>query len=205
MAPDAVDFVHTGPETLAGRYLRRFWHPIHLSRALEPGRAVPIRVLGEDFTLFRGQSGTAQVLAHRCAHRGAQLSIGWVEGDHLRCRFHGWAYDATGQCIEQPAEPEPFCGKIRIASYRYGGAARPRLRLLRARAGAADPALAGARPAEPDGDDRDHALQLLPVRREHRRRRARRVRPSRCPAHRNREAIAGRGFLGCRRRRRRSG
>ena len=114
---EAIDFVHTGPETLAGRYLRRFWHPVYAARELESGQAVPIRVMGEDFTLFRGESGTAQVLAHRCAHRRAQLSIGWVEGDRIRCRFHGWAYDATGQCIEQPAEPEPFCQKIKIAAY----------------------------------------------------------------------------------------
>jgi 5,5'-dehydrodivanillate O-demethylase len=114
---DTADFVHTGPGTLAGSYLRRFWHPIFLTRDLEPGRAFPIRVMGEDFTLYRGESGKAHVVAQRCAHRGAQLSIGSVEGDDIRCRFHGWAYDAGGQCIDQPAEPEPFCRKIKIAAY----------------------------------------------------------------------------------------
>jgi 5,5'-dehydrodivanillate O-demethylase oxygenase subunit len=114
---ERIDFVGTGPDTLAGRYLRRFWQPVFAARQLEPGRAVPIRVMGEDFTLFRGTSGKAQVLAHRCAHRRAQLSIGWVEEDRIRCRFHGWTYDASGQCVEQPAEPDPFCGKIRIPSY----------------------------------------------------------------------------------------
>lgn len=118
-APSAetIDFVHTGPETLAGRYLRRFWHPVCMARELDSGQALPIRVMGEDFTLFRGESGKAHLVAHRCAHRGAQLSIGSVEGDRIRCRFHGWAYDATGQCVEQPAEPEPFCQKIKIAAY----------------------------------------------------------------------------------------
>src|SRR5262245_45409932 len=114
---DTVDFVHTGPDTPAGSYLRRFWHPIFLARDLAPGRALPIRIMGEDFTLYRGESGKAHVVAQRCAHRGAQLSIGWVEGDDIRCRFHGWAYDAAGQCIDQPAEPEPFCRKIEIAAY----------------------------------------------------------------------------------------
>ncbi len=114
---DAIDFVHTGPETLAGRYLRRFWHPVYVARDLSAGDAVPIRVMGEDFTLFRGDGGTPHVVAQRCAHRGAQLSIGLVEGDQIRCRFHGWKYDAAGQCVEQPAEPEPFCQKIAIAAY----------------------------------------------------------------------------------------
>jgi 5,5'-dehydrodivanillate O-demethylase len=111
------DFAHTGPGTLAGRLMRTFWHPIYRSDDLPPGRAVPRRIMGEDFTLYRGESGTAHVVAFRCAHRGTQLSTGWVEGDDLRCFYHGWKYNAEGQCIEQPAEPEPFCNRIRIKSF----------------------------------------------------------------------------------------
>jgi 5,5'-dehydrodivanillate O-demethylase oxygenase subunit len=56
-------------------------------------------------------------MAFRCAHRGTQLSTGWVEGDNIRCFYHGWMYGPDGQCLEQPAEPEPFCQRIRIKSY----------------------------------------------------------------------------------------
>jgi 5,5'-dehydrodivanillate O-demethylase len=73
--------------------------------------------MSEDLTLYRGESGTPYAVAFRCAHRGTQLSTGWVEGEHLRCFYHGWAYDGSGQCIEQPAEPESFCQRIRIRSY----------------------------------------------------------------------------------------
>lgn len=111
------DFEHTGPGTLAGRYLRRFWQPVFRSQDLDAGKAMPIRLMGEDLTLYRGESGTPHVVAFRCAHRGTQLSTGWIEGDNLRCRYHGWAYDGSGQCVEQPAEPEPFCEKIRVRSY----------------------------------------------------------------------------------------
>ena len=52
-----------------------------------------------------------------CAHRGTQLSVGWVEGENVRCRYHGWMYDGTGQCVEQPLEDRPFCERIRIKSY----------------------------------------------------------------------------------------
>ena len=114
---DWTDFVHTGPGTLAGRYLRRFWQPVVRSQDLTPGKAAPIRVMSEDFTLYRGESGTTHALAFRCAHRGTQLSTGWVEGDNLRCRYHGWTYDSSGQCVHQPAEVEPFCEKVRIGSY----------------------------------------------------------------------------------------
>jgi len=114
---DWTDFVHTGPETLAGRYMRSFWQPLYRADDLPPGRTKPIRIMSEDFTLYRGESGVPHVVAFRCAHRGTQLSTGWVEGDELRCFYHGWKYDGSGQCVEQPAEPEPFCQKVRIRSY----------------------------------------------------------------------------------------
>lgn len=131
-AADYKDFVHTGPGTLAGRYLRQFWQPVYVADELTGGRAKPIRIMGEDLTLYRGEAssssppqsspaeeggGKPHLLAFRCAHRGTQLSTGWVEGDELRCLYHGWKYDGSGQCVEQPAEPEPFCGRIKIRGY----------------------------------------------------------------------------------------
>ncbi|HLG69988.1 MAG TPA: Rieske 2Fe-2S domain-containing protein [Chloroflexota bacterium] len=114
---DYTDFAHTGPGTLAGRYMRMFWHPIYMARDLKPGRAVPIRIMSEDFTLYRGEGGKPHLVDFRCAHRGTQLSTGWVEGDCIRCFYHGWKYDETGQCVEQPAEDEAFARKVRINSY----------------------------------------------------------------------------------------
>jgi 5,5'-dehydrodivanillate O-demethylase oxygenase subunit len=114
---DFDDFVHTGPKSIAGRYLRKFWQPVCCSYELQVGQALPIRIMDEDFTLFRGESGTAQLVGPRCAHRGTQLSVGWVEGDCIRCFYHGWKYDGSGQCVEQPAEAETFPPKIRIPSY----------------------------------------------------------------------------------------
>ncbi|MEA2640662.1 MAG: 5,5-dehydrodivanillate O-demethylase oxygenase subunit [Chloroflexota bacterium] len=111
------DFLKTGPGTLAGRYLRMFWQPVYRSQDLATGSAVPIKMMSEDFTLVRGDSGQAQLLAQRCAHRGSMLVTGWVEGDAIRCSYHGWKYDLTGQCVDQPAEPVPFCNTVRVRSY----------------------------------------------------------------------------------------
>jgi 5,5'-dehydrodivanillate O-demethylase oxygenase subunit len=112
-----VDFVHTGPGTLAGRYMRMFWQPIYIADRLQPGHALPIQVMGEKFTLYRGESGATYVVDFRCAHRGTQLSVGWVEGECIRCFYHGWKYDGTGQCVEQPAEDVSFAAKVKIRSY----------------------------------------------------------------------------------------
>ena len=111
-----MDFYYTGPGTLAGRYMRKFWHPVCRAEDLQPGWAKPIKILGEEFTLYRGEGGKPHVVDFRCAHRQTQLSVGWVEDDCIRCRFHGWKYDSSGQCVEQPAEKESFAEKIRIRS-----------------------------------------------------------------------------------------
>jgi 5,5'-dehydrodivanillate O-demethylase len=106
-----------GPGSTAGCFLRQFWQPIYAADRLPNGKAIPLHILGEDFTLFRGENGSAHLLAPYCAHRGLRLSAGWVEGDCLRCFYHGWKYDAEGRCIEQPAERHGSEEKIRIASH----------------------------------------------------------------------------------------
>ncbi len=112
-----ADLERFGPGTPAGRYLRLFWQPLARLKDLPPGRARPVEALGEKFTVYRGEGGTPHVTAFRCPHRGTQLSVGWVEGDSLRCRYHGWRYDADGRCVEQPNEDRPFCDKVRLRTY----------------------------------------------------------------------------------------
>ncbi len=111
------DFLRTGPDTIGGRYLRSFWQPIYRGVDVPVGKAKPVRIMSEDFALYRGQSGKATLVEARCAHRGAKLSIGWVEGDTIKCAYHGWSYDATGQCVSQPAEPRPFCDQVKVRTY----------------------------------------------------------------------------------------
>jgi 5,5'-dehydrodivanillate O-demethylase len=114
---DYRDFDHTGPGTLASRYMRLFWHPIYEAKNLKPGWAVPVKVMNEQFTLYRGEKGQVHLVDFRCAHRGTQLSAGWVEGDCIRCRYHGWMYDGSGQCIEAPLEVPSFAPRIKIRSF----------------------------------------------------------------------------------------
>lgn len=109
--------VRTGPGTIAGRYLRSFWLPVAQAGDIAAGRAKPLRIMSEDFTLYRGESGAPQVLAPACAHRGTLLSTGWVEGDAMRCFYHGWKYGPDGRCIEAPAERDGFCNTVSIRTY----------------------------------------------------------------------------------------
>jgi len=107
----------TGPGTPAGRYLRRFWQPVYHGGDLMPGKPVPLRIMSEDFTLYRGESGAVHLVDARCPHRGTQLSTGWVEGDALRCFYHGWKFESDGRCVEQPAEESSFVHKICLRTW----------------------------------------------------------------------------------------
>src|SRR4051812_43244161 len=95
---------HVGPGTPCGEYLRRFWHPVALSAELSD-LPVAVRILGEDLVLFRDGRGTVGLLEMHCSHRGASLEFGTIEGQGLRCCYHGWLYGADGLLLDTPGEP----------------------------------------------------------------------------------------------------
>src|SRR3954471_18262425 len=100
-----------------GRILRMYWQPVAMAEDVIQKKAIPTRIMNEDLTVYQGESGQYYVVDFRCAHRGTQLSTGWVEGDCLRCFYHGWKYDGSGQCVEMPAEDASSPPKVRIKSY----------------------------------------------------------------------------------------
>ena len=112
-----VDLATTRKGTPGGMFMRQFWTAVHDGDLLPPGRAKPIRIMGEDYAIYRGRDGAPQVIDYRCPHRGAQMHLGWVEGDEIRCVYHGWKFDRGGRCTEQPAELEGFKDKVRIGTY----------------------------------------------------------------------------------------
>jgi 5,5'-dehydrodivanillate O-demethylase len=117
MAERLRSLTQTGPDTDMGRLLRKFWQPVAVSSSIKAGAARPLRVMGESLTLYRGEGGKAHLVAGRCAHRLTLLHTGWVQGDDIRCIYHGWKYNGTGQCTEAPAEGAATAAKVRIAGY----------------------------------------------------------------------------------------
>ncbi len=108
-------------KALMGQYIRRFWLPFLLSSDLPEPDCEPMRVrlLGEDLVAFRDTSGRVGLVEKYCAHRRADLWFGRNEENGLRCTYHGWKYDITGQCVEAPTEPHGsnFASKVRITAY----------------------------------------------------------------------------------------
>jgi 5,5'-dehydrodivanillate O-demethylase len=108
-----------GPGTPLGTLLRRYWFPIARTPELDEEPVLAVTLLGENLALYRSDSGKLGLVAQRCPHRGASLAYGIPEEGGLRCAYHGWRYDETGQCNEQPAEPEEssFKDRIKIPAY----------------------------------------------------------------------------------------
>lgn len=111
----------TGPETTMGNMFRRYWIPALLAEELPEDDCPPVRVklLSERLIAFRDSDGKYGLMDEFCAHRGVSLWFGRNEEGGLRCPYHGWKYDTTGQCIEVPSEPADsgFCEKIKLQAY----------------------------------------------------------------------------------------
>src|SRR6185437_735376 len=95
MSPEQNELItRIGPGTKCGALMRHYWHPVALAEELDgPRAAKAVRVLGQDFVLFRDERGRHGLLDRHCAHRGADLAYGRLEGGGLRCLFHGWLFD----------------------------------------------------------------------------------------------------------------
>jgi phenylpropionate dioxygenase-like ring-hydroxylating dioxygenase large terminal subunit len=91
-----------------GELLRRFWLPALLEEEVPVPDCAPVRLrlLGEDLVAFRDSSSRVGILGAHCSHRGAGLFFGRNEECGLRCAYHGWKFDADGNCVEMPAEPD---------------------------------------------------------------------------------------------------
>ena len=121
MSQEQNDLItRTGAKDPCGKLMRMYWQPAALVDELQGPRPIrPVKLLGEDLVLFRDERGHYGLIARHCAHRGADLAFGRLENGGLRCAFHGWLFDASGQCLETPAEPKgsTLCQGIRQRSY----------------------------------------------------------------------------------------
>jgi len=108
-----------GPGTPMGELMRRYWQPIAGMSELNDNPTKAVRLLCEDLILFKNESGTLGLVDASCAHRRVNLLWGIPEKNGLRCPYHGWLYDETGQCLEMPAEPadSTFPSRVQLKAY----------------------------------------------------------------------------------------
>ena len=117
---DNETLVRVGPGTPMGEFHRLYWIPFLLSKDLvADGQPKRVRLLGEDLVAFRASDNAVGLVDNACAHRGAPLIYARNEECGLRCVYHGWKFDVSGQVTDMPAEPahSRFKDKLRIKAY----------------------------------------------------------------------------------------
>jgi phenylpropionate dioxygenase-like ring-hydroxylating dioxygenase large terminal subunit len=130
-------------------FLRNCWYAAGWSRDFVPGKLYPLTIVNEPIVVYRGESVTAVALIDRCCHRLAPLSMGRLEGENLRCMYHGLKFAPSGRCVEIPGETKippqvkvrsyPICDKYSIAWIWMGDAARADEALIPEFVGVDDP------------------------------------------------------------------
>src|SRR5438067_10627567 len=117
-----------GPGTPMGNLMRQYWLPAIRSDELPSPDCDPLRVmlLGEQLIAFRDTNGSVGLIQNNCPHRAASLFFGRNEEAGIRCVYHGWKFDVTGQCVDMPNEPtlkrgapaeSDFKHKVRAVAY----------------------------------------------------------------------------------------
>ena len=110
-----------GPGTPGGEMMRRYWQPACMSSEVPEKDGAPLRVrlLGEDLIAFRDTDGNVGLIDAYCPHRRAPMFFGRNEECGLRCVYHGWKFDRSGDCVDMPSEPEgtPLKERVKIKAY----------------------------------------------------------------------------------------
>ncbi|MCU0774993.1 MAG: aromatic ring-hydroxylating dioxygenase subunit alpha [Ideonella sp.] len=100
--------------------LRRFWYAVMPQAHLGDGKPHGFTLLGEKIVLWQRSDGRIACLKDRCCHRSAQLSLGFLEGDHVVCGYHGWTFEGGGRCVRVPQRPasQPIPSSYGVPAYR---------------------------------------------------------------------------------------
>ncbi len=118
---DNERLTRVGPGTPGGIFMRRYWQPALLSEELpEPDcPQVRVRLLGEDLLAYRDTTGRVGLVDAYCPHRRAPLFFGRNEECGIRCAYHGWKFNAEGDCVDMPSEPAgtTLQAKVKIKAY----------------------------------------------------------------------------------------
>ena len=109
----------SGPGTPFGQLARRYWLPAMRASALPAGGAPKrLRLLNENYVLFRAADGRIACFDEACPHRGVSLTLARSGDNALTCIYHGWKIDVSGRVLDTPNEPparrEKFAASIPV-------------------------------------------------------------------------------------------
>jgi phenylpropionate dioxygenase-like ring-hydroxylating dioxygenase large terminal subunit len=120
-AIESEQLTRVGPGTMMGDLMRQYWLPAaKSSEVVAGGDPVRLMLLGEKLIAFRDATGRVGVMDHRCPHRCASLFYGRNEAGGIRCVYHGWQFDADGNCVDMPnlTPEQDFRQKVHAKAYK---------------------------------------------------------------------------------------
>ena len=97
-------------------FLKNCWYVAAWDHELIDGKLLSRRLLNEHVLLYRGESGRVVAMNDRCPHRGALLSQGRLEGDAVRCMYHGLKFEGGGKCVQIPGQ-DMIPPRMRVRTY----------------------------------------------------------------------------------------
>jgi len=106
--------------------IRNQWYAILDSKDVKPGKPIGVTRMGEKLVVWRDSQNQVCCMADRCPHRGAALSLGTIQDNHITCPFHGFEFDSSGACQYIPANgrnaavPKAMRGRAYPAKDRHG-------------------------------------------------------------------------------------
>ncbi len=118
---EAEELTRVGPGTPMGALMREYWIPAARSSEVQAdGDPLRLMLLGEKLIAFRDSAGKVGVMDHRCPHRCASLFFGRNEQGGIRCVYHGWKFDADGNCTDMANIPphQDFKQKVKAKAYK---------------------------------------------------------------------------------------
>ena len=78
------------------------WYPVAWTHQLKAESIIPVTIWQQSIVIYRDSQGEVYALENACPHKGIELHLGEVQGDHITCPYHGWEFDSTGQCVNIP-------------------------------------------------------------------------------------------------------
>lgn len=105
--------------TPMGELMRRYWQPFAAAVDLSDKWTKKVRLLGEDLILFRDRSGGLGLIAEQCPHRRASFLHGIPTQRGIRCPYHGWEFNAAGECLHQPFESDNPAFRASVGTEAY--------------------------------------------------------------------------------------
>jgi phenylpropionate dioxygenase-like ring-hydroxylating dioxygenase large terminal subunit len=86
--------------------IKNQWYLACLQDELKRQNPLKKKIVGEELVVFKTESGKIGVMEDRCCHRNVNLSLGHVQGETIKCGYHGWEYNTQGACTCIPSLPD---------------------------------------------------------------------------------------------------